>query len=312
MENVYMNLIDVSKTYQHKKIIDIDQLSIRKGEIISVVGPSGIGKSTLLKMIAGLEGYDTGDIIIDGYSMNGVSPQERPVIYLFQESLLFPHLDLLENVTFGLRMAKVKKKVRDQIGIAMLEKVGLKGFTKRYPHELSGGQKQRVALARSLVLKPKVLLLDEPFSNLDPELRKDTRRWMKQLLKKEEMTVLFVTHDLEEAMALGDRVAILGEGRLQQVATPSELYDAPINPYVTTFLQSGIWKEGQFISQNSLIFTEVTPIKKENSWKAEVIEVFYKSGENYTVVILSDTGEKLTVQGPNKYSVGNIVYIKER
>ncbi|WP_051912660.1 ABC transporter ATP-binding protein [Carnobacterium funditum] len=312
MKKTYIKLTNLSKIYEHQKIIAIDQLSIQKGEIVSMIGPSGIGKTTLLKMVAGLVEYDSGEIIIDGYSMSGISPQERPVVYLFQESLLFPHLNLLENVTFGLKMAKVKKKARNQMGVDMLEKVGLKDYTERYPHELSGGQKQRVALARSLVMKPKVLLLDEPFSNLDPELRKDTRRWMKQLLKEEEMTVLFVTHDLEEAMALGDRVAILGESKLQQVASPSELYDAPINSYVTTFLQSGIWREKRFISENRLVFTDAKRLGKQGSWKAEVIETFYKAGEYYTVILLSDTGEKLTLKGSKKTSVGSVVYIKEK
>ena len=282
MQKPYIELKNIIKTYDNQLVIDISQMSIKKGEILSIIGPSGIGKSTLLRMVAGLVGYDSGEITIDGHSMSNISPQQRPVVYMFQESLLFPHLNLLNNVTFGLKMARVKKRIRNQVGIAMLERMGLKGLTERYPHEISGGQKQRVALARSLIVKPKVLLLDEPFSNLDSELRKDTRRWMKRLLKEEGMTVLFVTHDLEEAMAIGDRVAILGDGKLQQIANPKELYDSPKIQYVTNFLQSGIWKNNKFIAVNRLFFTEDRPLGKQNMWKGEVIETFYKSG-NYQI-----------------------------
>ena len=311
MTDTHIELKNLTKSYDKQIIINISQLSIEKGEILSIIGPSGIGKSTLLRMVAGLVEY-AGDIYIDGHSMNGISPQQRPVVYMFQESLLFPHMNLLDNVTFGLKMAKVKKKKRYQMGEYMLGKMGLEGLQERFPHEISGGQKQRVALARSLIVKPKVLLLDEPFSNLDSELRKDTRRWMKRLLKEEGMTVLFVTHDLEEAMAMGDRVAILGEGSLQQVASPKELYDSPKNRFVSGFLQSGIWLSDRFIAGNRLSISERKPITVENVWEGEVIETFYQGGNYHLVVCFLGSNEWLTIQANKKVDIGSTIFLHEK
>lgn len=312
MTDTHIELKNLTKSYGKQIIIHISQLSIQKGEILSIIGPSGIGKSTLLRMVAGLVEYESGDIFIDGHSMNSISPQQRPVVYMFQESLLFPHMNLLDNVTFGLKMAKVKKKKRYPMGEYMLGKMGLEGLQERFPHEISGGQKQRVALARSLIVKPKVLLLDEPFSNLDSELRKDTRRWMKRLLKEEGMTVLFVTHDLEEAMAMGDRVAILGEGSLQQVASPKELYDSPKNRFVSSFLQSGIWINDCFIVGSRLSILEGRPTGIENVWEVEVIETFYQGGSYHLVVSLSGSNELLTIEANKKVEIGSIIYLQEK
>lgn len=306
MTSTFIELKNLSKQYNEQPVATISA-TIEKGELVTVVGPSGAGKSTILRMIAGLSEPDSGDVFIDGQSMKGISAQERPVVYMFQESLLFPHMNLLENIAFGLKMAKMKKKKRLETSKKMLAKVGLEGFEARYPHEISGGQKQRVALARSLIVKPKILLLDEPFSNLDAELRKEMRRWMKRLLKEEEITALFVTHDLEEAMAVGDLVAVMGEGFLQQVSTPEELYVSPANHFVTTFLQAGIWLDNRFISARAFRISKVNPEKVENVWEANVVEAYYKDGTNHIVVCLQD--DLLTIEADKQMEVGKKVFL---
>ncbi|WP_257349274.1 ABC transporter ATP-binding protein [Pseudalkalibacillus decolorationis] len=305
----YIELNNLTKYYNKQPIFNIPHISIEKGEIVSIVGPSGTGKSTLLRIIAGLVEPDSGEIFIDGYSMDRISPQKRPAVYMFQESLLFPHMNVIENIAFGLKMANVKKKDRSKWSENMLRKVGLEGFQTRFPHEISGGQKQRVALAMSLIVKPKVLLLDEPFSNLDSELRKETRRWIKQLLKDEGMTVLFVTHDLEEAMAIGDRVAILADGLFQQFAHPKELYESPANHFVSTFLQAGIWSNDRFISVNRLAISAERPIGLEGTWEAEVIENYYQDGKYHLVVRLSESEDLLTIEIDKEVDLGKSIFL---
>ncbi|WP_144701881.1 ABC transporter ATP-binding protein [Fictibacillus phosphorivorans] len=308
MESHFIELSDIRKVYKDKEVLNLNQLRVRKGEIISVVGPSGTGKSTLLRLIAGLEKADTGEIMIDGEQITNVPPQQRPVVYMFQESLLFPHMNVLENVAFGLKMAKVSKKKRYEKSKEMMKRVGLEGLESDFPHEISGGQKQRAALARSLIVHPKVLLLDEPFSSLDTELRKETRRWIKHLLKSENITVLFVTHDLEEAMALGDRVAVLNKGKLQQLDSPHVLYESPFNPFVASFLQGGIWTEERFIPVSSL---KLGRHDNQNGRKAEVIETYYQDGKFHCVLSIEHSEAIITLTTREKVNVGEHVKVFE-
>jgi ABC-type Fe3+/spermidine/putrescine transport system ATPase subunit len=308
MKSHYIELSDIRKMYKDKEVLNLNQLSVRKGEIISVVGPSGTGKSTLLRLIAGLEKADTGEIVIDGEELTNIPPQQRPVVYMFQESLLFPHMNILENVAFGLKMAKVNKNQRYNKSKEMMKRVGLEGLESHFPHEISGGQKQRAALARSLIVHPKVLLLDEPFSSLDMELRKETRRWIKQLLKSENITVLFVTHDLEEAMALGDRVAVLNEGKLQQLDRPHVLYESPVNSFVASFLQGGIWTEERFIPISRL---KMGRSEDQYGRKAEVIETYYQDGKFHSVLSIEHSEAVITLTTEEKVNVGDGVKVYE-
>jgi iron(III) transport system ATP-binding protein len=210
-------------------------LGVRKGELVAVLGPSGCGKTTLLRLIAGFERPDAGSIIIDGHLVadrsRWVEPEDRGVGMVFQDYALFPHLTVLENIAFGLGFRRVDARVRE-----LLQRVGLMGFEDRYPHELSGGEQQRVALARSLATNPKVLLLDEPFSNLDADLRPKMRAELKILLKRLNCTTIFVTHDQEEAFELADRIAVLNGGRLEQIDTPQKIYREPATRFVAEFI----------------------------------------------------------------------------
>lgn len=308
MESHFIELSDIRKVYKDKEVLNLNQLSVKRGEIISIVGPSGTGKSTLLRLIAGLEKTDTGEIKIDGEYLTNVPPQQRPVVYMFQESLLFPHMNVLENVAFGLKMEKVSKNKRYDKSKEMMKRVGLEGLESRFPHEISGGQKQRAALARSLIVHPKVLLLDEPFSSLDTELRKETRRWIKHLLKSENITVLFVTHDLEEAMAFGDRVAVLNEGKLEQLDSPHVLYESPVNSFVASFLQGGIWTKERFIPVSCL---KMGRNDDRNGRSAEVIETYYQDGKFHSVLSIEHSEAVITLTTEEKVNVGERVKVYE-
>ena len=207
-------------------------LDIPRGEILALLGPSGSGKTTMLRLLAGFESADAGRIAVDGEDVTTMSPARRRFGMVFQHYALFPHLDVGENVGFGLP----KSADRPARVSAALTLVDLAGFERRNVHELSGGQQQRVALARALAPEPRVLLLDEPLSNLDPSLRERTRRELRQLIKRVGITTVFVTHEQEEAFDLGDRVAVLNAGTLEQTGSPEELYERPATLFVATFV----------------------------------------------------------------------------
>jgi spermidine/putrescine transport system ATP-binding protein len=217
-------------------------LEIGEGEFFSLLGSSGCGKTTTLRMIAGFEEPDSGQILLDGRDLSQVPPHKRPVNTVFQSYALFPFLDVSENVAFGLRYQKAgKDEVRRRVGAA-LELVQMESMAKRKPHQLSGGQRQRVALARALVLEPTVLLLDEPMGALDAKLRKQLQIELRSLQKTVGTTFVYVTHDQDEALTMSDRLAVLDKGRVEQVGTPSEVYSAPANKHVATFLgTANLW-----------------------------------------------------------------------
>jgi ABC-type Fe3+/spermidine/putrescine transport system ATPase subunit len=211
-------------------------LSIDRGEILALLGPSGSGKTTLLRMLAGFERPDGGRVRVEGEDVTAVPPARRRVGMVFQHYALFPHLDVGENVAFGLEARGAGGRGTGEVVAEALALVDLAGFERRKVQELSGGQQQRVALARALAPAPRVLALDEPLSNLDPSLRERTRRELRHLIKRIGITAVFVTHEQEEAFDLGDRIAVLSAGRLNQVGTPEELYERPANLFVGTFV----------------------------------------------------------------------------
>ena len=213
-------------------------LTIAKGEFFILLGPSGCGKSTLLRMIAGLEDITSGEMLIGGKLVNQVAPKDRDIAMVFQSYALYPHLTVRENLGFGLRMRRVPPAEIERRVAPVAESLGLGPLLERLPKELSGGQRQRVALGRAIVREPQVFLLDEPLSNLDAKLRGAMRVELKRLHQRLRATMVYVTHDQVEAMTLGDRVAVLHDGRLQQVGTPLEVYDQPSNRFVAGFLGS--------------------------------------------------------------------------
>lgn len=218
--------------------------AVEGGEILVLLGPSGCGKTTILRCISGLERPDEGEIRLDGHSLVHLPPEKRDVGLVFQNYALFPHLTVEGNVAYGLRHGRhrTSRKERKKKVAELLALVGLSGYAQRKPHELSEGQKQRVALARALAVEPKVLLLDEPLSALDAALRRELRRELRRILKDRGTTAVYVTHDQEEALVLGDRVGIMREGGLEQVDRPEELYLRPKTPFVAEFLgQANLW-----------------------------------------------------------------------
>lgn len=231
-----VRLEGLSKVFGETIAVDDLSLEVQQGEFLSLLGPSGCGKTTTLRMIGGFETPTTGRILLSGKDVTGSPPQRRGTGMVFQSYALFPHLDVFENVAFGLRARGDRGAAIAQRVQSALERVDLAGYEKRAVQALSGGQQQRVALARALAPEPPVLLLDEPLSNLDAALRERTRSELRALLKDVGITAIFVTHDQEEAFHLSDRVAVMNQGRLQQVGPAEELYHRPANPFVATFV----------------------------------------------------------------------------
>lgn len=213
-------------------------LAVAAGELLALVGPSGCGKTTTLRLIAGLEAPDAGEVALDGKVVNGVAPKDREVAMVFQRDALLPHLTAAQNLAFGLELRRVPRPEISQRVTELAVKLGLTDCLARKPGELSGGQRQRVALGRALVRQPKVLLLDEPFANLDAPLRRELRRELLRLHHEQNLTTILVTHDRAEALALGQRVAVMHQGRLEQLATPAELRAKPATKFVGDFLDA--------------------------------------------------------------------------
>ncbi len=231
-----IDLKGISKSFDGEVVLDNIDLYIRDKEFVTLLGPSGCGKTTTLRIIGGFETPDTGDVYFDGVRINDVPPYKRHVNTVFQRYALFPHLNVFENVAFGLRVAKVKgdeivKRVKET-----LELVNLKGFERRSVSTLSGGQQQRVAIARALVNNPKVLLLDEPLAALDLKLRKDMQNELKALHERTGITFIYVTHDQEEALSMSDTIVVMANGKIQQIGTPTDIYNEPKNAFVADFI----------------------------------------------------------------------------
>ena len=235
-EKPHVQIVDVSKRFGDFVAVDRISLDIYKREFFSLLGPSGCGKTTLLRMLAGFETPSEGGILLEGEDMSGVPPYERPVNMMFQSYALFPHMNVEKNIAFGLKQDGVPKPEIERRVAEVIEMVQLGPFARRKPHQLSGGQKQRVALARSLVKKPKMLLLDEPLGALDKNLRNQTQFELMNIQEETGITFVIVTHDQEEAMTVSSRIAVMDHGKIVQVSTPGELYEVPNSRYVADFI----------------------------------------------------------------------------
>ncbi len=281
---MFLSLKSILKKFKKFKAVDDISIDINKGELVSLLGPSGCGKTTTLKIIGGFLKPDGGRIILDGEDISLMYPENRPVATVFQNYALFPHMTALENVMYGLKYKKaLKKREIKEKSSAMLDMVGLDDFYHQGVNNLSGGQRQRVALARALVLKPKVLLLDEPLSNLDAKLRIKMRKDIKEIQKRFGITMIFVTHDQDEALSISDRVVIMNRGKVEQIDTPRNIYKNPANLFVADFVGRAnmVYEKGR----NAMIRPENIVLGDENGqlWGKIIQKHFHGSMTTYYI-----------------------------
>jgi sulfate/thiosulfate transport system ATP-binding protein len=303
---------NISKSFGDFVALDDVSVEVPAGSLTALLGPSGGGKSTLLRIIAGLESPDSGEVCIEGRDMTGVTPQERGVGFVFQHYAAFKHMTVRENVAFGLRIRKrpkadVNRRVDELLGLVQLSQ-----FATRYPSELSGGQRQRMALARALAVEPSVLLLDEPFGALDANVREELRAWLRRLHEEMPVTTLFVTHDQEEAMELADQIVVISHGRVEQAGTPTELYDRPANDFVMNFIGPVTQLDGQLVRPHDVqLLVDAAPGTDE-----AVVERIVRLGFEVRVQLALASGEPVTAQLPRSEAEqlelreGDIVHVR--
>ena len=292
MAEVSLELKEIKKSFtEGEAVLDNISLEISKGEFITLLGSSGCGKTTTLRIIAGLEQPDAGSVWLDGREVTGLEPNQRDVNTVFQNYALFPHMNVAENIGYGLKLKKVpKSEIRKKVS-QMLELVQLEGYERRKPSELSGGQKQRVAIARALVNNPKVLLLDEPLGALDLQLRRAMQIELKHLQKKLGITFIYITHDQEEAINMSDRIAVMKDGRIEQIGTPDEIYNHPKTSYVATFVGNANILHGVAES----IQGENAIVKIGNDRVIVKLETSQQNTEDTGVKQYLSAGEKVTL-----------------
>jgi len=313
----FVTLDGVRKQWSPTVSVGPLSLEVARGEMVALLGPSGSGKTTVLRLLAGFEALDAGRIVVGGEDVTAVPPAKRRFGMVFQHYALFPHLDVGENVAFGLtaRGAAAADQVRAKVAEA-LALVDLAGFERRRVYELSGGQQQRVALARALAPEPRVLLLDEPLSNLDPALRERTRRELRTLITRVGITSVFVTHEQEEAFDLGDRVAVLHDGRLEQAATPDELYEHPASLFVATFVGRANVVRGALARALGARDGQIVVVRPERLRFADagvpgVVRERRYTGAAAFYQVDTEPGDRLEVQaGPGAARVGERVYVE--
>lgn len=297
MGEIVLNIQNITKSFSDEQdktqVLKGISLAVEKGEFVTLLGASGCGKTTLLRIIAGLEYPDGGEILLDGKNITKAEPYERNVNMIFQNYALFPHMTVEENIGYGLKLQKVdkaeiKKRVQDMLSLVQLE-----GYEKRMPDKLSGGQRQRVAIARAIINNPKVLLLDEPLGALDLKLRRQMQLELKRLQKKLGITFIYITHDQEEAINMSDRIAVMNQGVFEQIGTPNEIYYRPKTSYVANFVgDANLYKaDGQTYAirtENILMNGE-----KECVHKATVLEKSFAGGQLRILFALED-GQQVT------------------
>ena len=304
---MYLSLKNISKKYKDKEILKNISFDIKEGELVCILGPSGCGKTTLLNIIGGFVSDFSGDVFLSDENINNIPPEKREIATVFQSYGLFTHKNVIDNVSYGLKLLKIDKNMREKRARDMLEKVGLAGYEKKKIKELSGGEQQRVAIARSMVLNPKLLLLDEPLSNLDVHLRDVMRKEIKRIQKQFGVTMIIVTHDQEDAFKLADRVIVINEGHIEQIGTPEELYKAPKNNFISSFIG-----ENNIIDENLIIRPEEISIKLDSSGEGKVVDVTYLGATVEYLVETSDgnTLKVLTMSTVERFNNGDKVSIQ--
>ena len=332
MAKKIIEIKNVSKSFGDKVVLKDINLYINQGEFLTLLGPSGCGKTTLLRMIAGFLQPDEGSILLDGKDLAGTSPYERPLNTVFQRYALFPHLDVYDNIAFGLKLKKVPQDEIDKRVRRVLKLVAMSDYEDRDVETLSGGQQQRIAIARAIVNQPKVLLLDEPLAALDLKMRKDMQIELKEMHKTLGITFIYVTHDQEEALTLSDTVVVMNEGRIQQIGTPTDIYNEPVNSFVADFIGESNILNGTMICDRKVSFIghefecvdegfgENVPVDvvvrpediyftndpARTQFTAKVKSCTFK-GVHYEMYVDSDTGNELMIQDYDPYPVDSIV-----
>ncbi|MHB9924276.1 ABC transporter ATP-binding protein [Clostridium botulinum] len=293
---MYLKINNLVKVFNNVKVVDNINLELEKGKLLCLLGPSGCGKTTTLKIIGGFLKQDKGNILIENEDISKISPENRPVSTVFQSYALFPHMNVIENIIYGLKFKGYSKKEALKKGEKYLEIIGLSEFKDKKISKLSGGQQQRVALARALIVNPKILLLDEPLSNLDAKLRIKMRKEIKEIQSKFNMTMIFVTHDQEEALSIADYLAVMNKGELIQVGTPEEIYINPKNEFVASFI--GHINKVNINNKTELIRPEQITINKRQGDKKGRIKYKQFLG-SYTNYFVETKDETIIVQGVN-------------
>ena len=283
-----IKLENIKKSFGPVKVLEHFNLSVHQGEFITILGPSGCGKTTLLRLIAGLETVDEGNIYIEGKDVTQQETHQRKVNMVFQSYALFPFMSVADNVGYSLKIRKVKKAEREKAITQALQLVQLAGYEKRMPDQLSGGQKQRVAIARAIVNQSNILLLDEPLSALDANLRQQMQKELKQLQKKLGITFIYITHDQEEALNMSNRIVVMNEGNIEQIGTPQQIYNQPRNEYVARFVgKANILHFDKTIALRSE-WVHVQKEPKENSHPGTVLEHEFTMGMEKLTIQLED------------------------
>ena len=304
---MYLSLKNISKKYKDKEILKNITFDIKEGELVCILGPSGCGKTTLLNIIGGFVSDYSGDVFLSDENINNIPPEKREIATVFQSYGLFTHKNVIDNVSYGLKLLKIDRNTREKRAQEMLEKVGLAGYDKKKIKELSGGEQQRVAIARSMVLNPKLLLLDEPLSNLDVHLRDVMRKEIKRIQKQFGVTMIIVTHDQEDAFKLADRVIVINEGHIEQIGTPEELYKQPKSNFISSFIG-----ENNIIDENLVIRPEEITIKLDDSGDGEVVDVTYLGATVEYLVGTSDgnTLKVLMMSTAERFNIGDKVSVR--
>ena len=333
-KDIIIRLDHISKSFGDKKVLDDISLYVKRGEFVTFLGPSGCGKTTTLRLIAGFGKPDEGTVTMEGKVINDVPPYQRKLNTVFQRYALFPHLDVYDNVAFGLKLQKVPEDEIEKRVKKVLKLVSMSDYEDRDVESLSGGQQQRVAIARALINQPRVLLLDEPLAALDLKMRKDMQIELKEMHKKLGITFIYVTHDQEEALTLSDTIVVMNEGKIQQIGTPTDIYNEPVNPFVADFIGESNILKGRMIRDRRVAFIKhefdcvdegfgedvkvdvvvrpediyFTTDPAKCQFKAKVNSCTFK-GVHYEMWVDTDTGYELMIQDYDPYPVGSEVML---